>query len=352
MREFHIVDYCGTGINRILFSNLKSLKTSIHRILSVRYSRQLPIQSTPGSGSPPLYIQRKEIPFSVCVQRCPDPAIRKPKIFACPFNHTGMVIHMSIHPTAVVDPSAKIHESVEIGPHSIIEKNVEIGENTIIESCVRICSGSRIGKGNHIFHNAVLGTLPQNLGFDLSLETELHVGDENIIREGVTISRSTRTDAPTIIGNRNYIMGNFHMGHDSRMGDNNVLAQGSIVAGHVEMGSRIFISGVVAIHQFCRIGDYSMIAGLSRVVKDVPPYSIVEGNPAALTGLNMVGLKRAGLSFETQNAVREAYELLFLSNRSIKSAIEEIRSENKTTPEVELLLKFLETNERGIVDRR
>ncbi len=257
---------------------------------------------------------------------------------------------MKIHPTAIIDSTAELHESVEVGPYTIIEKNVKIDEGTVISSCCRIYEGTRIGKNNKIFHNVMLGALPQDLGFDPSEETHTIIGDNNTFHEGNQISRGTRPDSPTTIGSNNFFMGNFHLGHDSSIGSNNILTQGAVVAGHVHIGNRVFISGLAAVHQFCRIGDFAMLAGLSKVTKDVPPFCTVDGNPAGVISINSVGLRRAGFSSEQRNAIREAYKVVYHSDLITSQAVQHLKNMEHRIEEVDYIIHFLEESARGITD--
>ncbi len=259
---------------------------------------------------------------------------------------------MKIHPTAIIDPSARIHESVEIGPHCYIEAEVEIGEGTFLQSSVYAGKGTVIGRENQIFHNAVLGAMPQGRGFDRTTRASCIIGDRNIIREGCSIAGGISADTGTAVGDENYIMGNFHIGHDCCIGNQNTLTQGSMLAAHVTLGNRVVLSALSAVQQFCRIGDQSMIGGLTRVTKDVPPFCTVEGNPAIFTGFNSIGLKRAGFSSEIQNAIREAYELIFLSGLPMARAVTELKAIDDQRQELRSIVSFLESSERGIVEKR
>lgn len=258
---------------------------------------------------------------------------------------------MNIHPTAVVHPQARLHESVRVDAHAVIDADTEIGAGCYIGSGVRIYSGVRMGTGNEIYANAVLGTLPQDLGFDPATATGVVIGDSNRIREGVNISRSTKPERPTRIGNRNYLMGNFHIGHDSQIGDRNILTHGSVLAGHVTVGNGVVISGLVAVHQFCRIGDLAMLSGCSRVNKDVPPYCMAEGNPTTIVGLNVVGMRRGGAGREIRLAVKRAYETLFRSGTRLADAIAELKA-LPACAETDLILEFVAASKRGLTRHR
>jgi len=258
---------------------------------------------------------------------------------------------LNIHPTAIVSPKAEIHPSAEIGPHTIIEQAVIIGEGSIIDSGVRIYQGTRIGRRNHIFHGSVLGCLPQDLGFDSGMDTWLDIADHNIFREGVNISRATSSEQPTRIGSDNYFMGNAHIGHDCQFGDHNIVVNGAVIGGHVQVGNRVFISGLVAIHQFCRIGDFAMLAGLAKIVKDVPPYVVADGNPASLIGTNVIGLRRNGFSSLQRCAIKRAYKIIHDYGLNTNSALESLEME-KNSLEICAIIDFFRMSQRGVLGHR
>jgi len=258
---------------------------------------------------------------------------------------------MKIHSSALVDTGAKIHESVEIGPFCIIEKDVEIGEGCVLDSSVRLHSGTILGKNNRVFHGASLGGLPQDLGFKPETKTFFIAGDNNLIREGCILHRGTKEGGATRIGDNNYVMGNVHLAHDVQLGNGIIIIQNSIIAGHVHIMDYAFISGLVAIHQFVHVGPYTMVAGCSKIVKDIPPYSTVDGNPATVIGLNSVGLKRKGFSAETRNAIKRVYKTIYHSGLNTKQALQELRKETYS-PDVEQVIKFFESSKRGVTDHR
>lgn len=258
---------------------------------------------------------------------------------------------MNIHPTAIIEEGAELHPSVTVGPYSIIESGAVIGEGCIIESNARIYGPTRMGRNNRVCHGAILGCEPQDLTFTPEKSKPLTIGDDNHFKEGVNISRGVKTDAGTVIGNGNYFMGNFHAGHDCIIGDNNILGHGSVLAGHVTIGNKAFISGVAAIHQFTYMGDYIMIAGCSKIVKDIPPYCTGDGNPARVIGLNSVGLKRAGFSPESRTAIKQAYKILYHSGLNISQALEELEAQEQPA-EVQNIINFFRNSQRGVTDHR
>ena len=256
-----------------------------------------------------------------------------------------------IDPTAIIEEGAELHESVEVGPFSIIESSVVIGEGCRIESGVRIFTGTHMGRDNRVCHGAVLGCEPQDLGFEPEQSKPLVIGNGNQFKEGVNISRGVKTDEGTLIGNDNYFMCGFHAGHDCRLGNNNVFGPNSTLAGHVELGDRIFISGLVAIHQFCFIGDYAMVAGCAKVVKDIPPYVTGDGNPARVIGLNSIGIRRAGFSPSIRNAIKHAYKTIFHSGLNTSQAMEQLKQAEQTD-EVNNIIRFFENSDRGVTTHR
>ncbi|MDF3821924.1 acyl-ACP--UDP-N-acetylglucosamine O-acyltransferase [Leptospira sp. 96542] len=259
---------------------------------------------------------------------------------------------MKIHPTAIIDPKAELHESVEVGPFCIIEKDVKIGEGTILEPMVKVLSGTRIGKFNKLYSGGSYGGIPQDLGFKPEVKTFLEIGDHNTFRENVVFHRGTKEGLATIIGNHNYLMGNVHIAHDCILGDHNIIVQSSMLAGHVQMGNKVFVSGLVGIHQFVRVGDYVMVGGLAKVVKDIPPYATIDGNPATVIGLNVVGLKRAGINPETRAAIKRVYKTIYHEGLNTKQALEKLKKEENFAPETKYVIDFFESSKRGVTDHR
>lgn len=256
-----------------------------------------------------------------------------------------------IHPTAIIEEGAELHPTVTVGPYSIIEAGAVIGEGCIIESNTRIYGVTHMGRNNRVCHGAMLGCEPQDMSFTPEKSRPLTIGHDNHFKEGVNISRGVKTEQGTIIGNHNYFMGNFHTGHDCIIGNHNVLGHGSVLAGHVTIGDRAFISGVAAIHQFTYIGDYVMIAGCSKIVKDIPPYCTGDGNPARVIGLNTVGLKRAGLSPTVRAEIKRAYKALYHSDMNITQALKYL-DQQEQIPEVDRIIGFFHNSQRGVTDHR
>ena len=254
-----------------------------------------------------------------------------------------------IHPTATIDPKAEIGEGVEIGPYSVIEKGVSIGEGTKIGPHVVIREGTEIGKGCHLFQFASIGEAPQFSGYR-GERTFLRIGDRNIIREFVTLHRGTvKGGGKTVIGNDNFIMAYAHVAHDCQIGNQVVMANGATLAGHILIEDYAIIGGLVAIHQFCRVGAFAIIGGLTGVILDIPPYTKAQGDRARLFGLNSVGLKRANFSVETLRALKKAYRIVFRSGLTLEKAMKKLaEDEISQGPEVQHFLQFIQGSKRGI----
>lgn len=253
-----------------------------------------------------------------------------------------------IHPTAIVHPDAQIGERVTIGPFAIISEDVQIGDDCTIGPHAIVEKWTTLGKRNRIYAGAVVGNEPQDLKFS-GEKTELVIGDDNMVREYATISRGTVGGGGiTRIGNGNLVMSNVHVGHDVQMGDGIVLSHGSAVAGHVVIEDKARIGGLVGIHQFTRIGSMTMIGAHSMVIKDVPPFFLVNGDPARPYGVNIVGLRRNGLAPELRMEIQRAYKILYRSGYNVSQAIEQMERVLNSTPEIEHLLRFLRNAERGI----
>lgn len=262
----------------------------------------------------------------------------------------GKVVHIrrKIHPTAIVHPDAIIGNDVEIGPYAIIGPDVDIGDGTKIGPRVIIEGWTVIGKNNKIYAGAIVGNEPQDLKFK-GEKTYLFIGDNNIIREYATISRGTAGGGgETRIGNNCLIMSYVHVGHDCQVGNNVVISHGSGIGGHVVIEDRVVIGGLVGVHQFTKIGRMAMVGAHTMVTKDVPPYIIVDGNPAKPYGINIVGLRRNGLSPELRMEIKRAYKILYRSNLNISQAIEQMEQELAGYEEIDHMLRFLRSADRGI----
>ena len=230
-----------------------------------------------------------------------------------------------IHPTAVINKNAQIHPTVEIKPYAVIGSQVSIGANTVVGSHAIIEGLTKIGRDNHIFPGAAIGLEPQDLKYK-GANSEVIIGDRNRIREYVTINRATNEGEATVIGDDNLLMAYSHVGHNCIIGNEVVIANSVALAGHVQIESMAIISGVLGIHQFVHIGSMAMVGGMSRISRDVPPYMMVEGNPARVRALNLVGLKRRGFSNQEIRQLKKAFRTIYLQQHSLNEAIRPTRS--------------------------
>lgn len=254
-----------------------------------------------------------------------------------------------IHPTAIIENGAVIGKNVKIGPFCLVDGKVEIGEGTELMSHVVVKGPTKIGKDNRIFQFASIGEECQDLKYK-GEDTQLIIGDRNLIRESVTMHRGTIQDKGlTQVGNDNLFMINAHIAHDCVVGDRCIFANNATLGGHVYIGYQVIIGGMSAVHQFCRIGDHCMIGGASAVTQDVPPYIMAQGNHAEPFGINIEGLKRRGFEKKEIHAIRRAYKALYRSGLTLDEAKVEIAKESDTFPVVKLFLDFLKKSERGII---
>lgn len=255
-----------------------------------------------------------------------------------------------ISPLAYIHPEAKIGQNCEIGPFCFIDANVVIGDNNVFMNSVTVLSGSRIGNGNRIFPGAVIGAIPQDLKFR-GEETTAEVGDNNIIRENVTVNRGTAAKGRTVVGNNNLLMEGMHVAHDVFLGNGCIIGNGTKFAGEVVIDDFAIVSAHVLVHQFCRIGSYVMVSGGTKCSQDVPPFSMIARDPAAYCGLNLVGLKRRGFSTEIINNLHSAYNILFNTSALFAERIEQIRANVPPSKEIDYLVEFLTTSKRGFIGR-
>lgn len=253
-----------------------------------------------------------------------------------------------ISPLAYIDPEAKIGNNVDIAPFVFIDKNVIIGDNNKIMSSASILYGARIGNGNTIFPGAVISAIPQDLKFR-GEETIAEIGDNNLIRENVTINRGTATKGKTIVGNNNLLMEGVHIAHDVQVGNGCIIGNATKLAGEITIDDNAIISGSVLVHQFCHIGGYVMVQGGSRSSKDIPPYIIAGREPIAYCGINVIGLRRRGFSSELIENIHNAYRIIYQSGLNTGDAIEEVKKEIPMSPEIEYILSFVQSSERGII---
>ncbi|MDO9529265.1 MAG: acyl-ACP--UDP-N-acetylglucosamine O-acyltransferase [Syntrophales bacterium] len=255
---------------------------------------------------------------------------------------------MNIHPTAIVSPEAYLAEGVEVGPYSIIGSDVNIGENTVVGPHVVIESHTDIGENCRIFQFCSLGGIPQDLKFN-GEESRVIIGNNNTIREYVTINRATSADiGTTIIGDNNLLMAYCHVAHNCKLGNNIVMANAVNLGGHIHVEDYVIIGGMTGIHQFVHIGCHCMVGGKSAVPKDIPPYVLAAGNYAEVQGLNLIGLHRRGFTEETIRALKKAYKITFKSSMLLSEAIKRVESEVEDIPEIKHFIEFIRKSERGI----
>lgn len=252
-----------------------------------------------------------------------------------------------IHPTAAIHPGAELHSTVQVGPYAVIGEEVKIGPETVVGAHVVLEGPTEIGARNRIFPGAAIGLEPQDLKYDGG-RTWVKIGDGNRIREYVTINRATRTGEATVIGNDNLLMAYVHVGHNCAIEDSVVISNSVALAGHVHIESRATISGVLGVHQFVHIGRLAMVAGMSRINRDVPPYMLVEGNPARVRSLNLVGIRRAGIAEADEGQVlrslKKAFRLLYRSELPLAQALEQLESIGDNE-HVQHLMRFLQLSQ-------
>jgi len=254
-----------------------------------------------------------------------------------------------IHPTAIISEKSSLGKNVEIGPYCIIGDDVHIGDGCKLHSHVVIEGHSTIGKNNTFFPFSAIGLKTQDLKYNGG-PTYLKIGDNNIFRENTTIHSSTFEDTVTSIGNDNYFLAYAHVAHECKVHNNVIFSNNATIAGHVEVFDHVIISGFGGIHQFCKIGAHSIIGGCTKIVKDIPPFTMADGNPAAIRGINTVGLERRGFAIGDIKALRMAYRKLFLKKDQnlavlLKQFTDHEAAEN---PHVQELLSFISTTERGV----
>lgn len=253
-----------------------------------------------------------------------------------------------ISPLAYIHPEAVIGEGCEIGPFCYIDKNVVIGKNNHLMNSVTLLSGARIGDGNRIFPGAVIGAIPQDLKFK-GEETTAEVGDNNTIRENVTINRGTAAKGKTVVGSNNLLMEGMHVAHDAVVGNGCIIGNTTKIAGEVVIDDFAIISACVLIHQFCHVGSYVMVGGGTRTSQDIPPYCMAAREPVAYCGLNLVGLRRRGFSREQIENIHNTYRLLYQRGKLREECLQEIRETVPMSPEIEYILDFITSSKRGII---
>ncbi len=264
-------------------------------------------------------------------------------------NKNNKVVHLkNDNASAVVHPNAKIADDVEIGPYAVIGEHVEIDSGTEIGAHAVIKGWTKLGKNNRIFNGASIGQEPQDLKFD-GEKSYLEIGDNNTIREFATIHRGTQEGGGiTKIGDNNLIMAYCHVAHDCQLGDDIIMSNSVNLAGHVHVEDGAVIGGLTGVHQFVRIGKMVMVGAASKIVKDVPPYMLVDGNPINVRGINSVGLRRNDIKPKLRRKIKKAYKILYRSDLNVSQAIEKMDQELDSSPMIEHLLRFLRNAQRGI----
>jgi UDP-N-acetylglucosamine acyltransferase len=255
---------------------------------------------------------------------------------------------LGIHPTAIVDPKARLGEGVTVGPYSIIGEHVLIGDGTTIGSHCVITGHTVLGKRNRVFTGAVLGSEPQDVKYH-GEETYLEIGDENVIREYVTINPGTGEGSKTVIGNDNWIMIQAHVGHNCVIQNHVKLANGVMLGGHAFIADNATVGGGTPVHQYVRVGRFAMIGGGFRVVQDVVPYMMAGDEPLRIYGLNQVGLERHNVSKESIECLKKAHKVIFRQNLTLKEALEVLSRDFPPLEEIKHLIGFLSSSDRGIV---
>ncbi|MBR0490001.1 MAG: acyl-ACP--UDP-N-acetylglucosamine O-acyltransferase [Prevotella sp.] len=253
-----------------------------------------------------------------------------------------------ISPLAYVHPEAKLGDNNVIGPFCYIDRNTVIGDNNVFQNSVTINYGARIGNNNEILAGASISTKPQDLKFK-GEDTICEIGDNNSIRENVTISRGTASKGTTKVGNNNLLMENMHIAHDCVVGNGCIIGNSTKFAGEVIVDDFAIISATVLIHQFCRIGSYVMVQGGSRTSMDIPPFVIAGKEPIRYAGLNIIGLRRRGFSNELIEQIKEAYNIIYNGTGTRAEAIQQIKDTLTISPEIQYIIDFVESSERGII---
>ncbi len=255
---------------------------------------------------------------------------------------------VTVHPTGIVDPAAELGPGVVVGPYCIVAAGVSLGENCWLQHHVTLEGPLSAGRGNKFYAYCSIGQQTQDLKYR-GEPTFLEIGDENVFREFVTINRSTAGTGKTRVGSRGNFLAYSHIGHDCTVGDAVIFSNNGTLAGHVQVGDHAVIGGLTAVHQFCRIGRFAITGGCSKIVQDVPPFMIADGNPAEVRGINQVGLERAGYPAEKIKPIKEAFRLIYRGKMNTAQAVEALREKLGASEEVQLIVRFITESERGII---
>jgi UDP-N-acetylglucosamine acyltransferase len=254
----------------------------------------------------------------------------------------------AIHPTAIISPQAELGSGVEIGPYCVVGEGVVLGDGNRLQNQVTIHGPARIGARNTFFTAAAVGQQTQDLKYK-GEPTFLEIGDDNVFREFCTVNRGTLPGSKTIIGSHNHFLAYCHIAHDCVVGDHVIFSNNGTLAGHVIVEDHVILGGLTAVHQFCRIGTYAITGGCSKIVQDVAPFTIADGNPAAARGLNLVGLQRAGFPDADIRALKEAYKALFFRKQNTGDALGALeKSEHAANSRVAKMISFIRASERGV----
>ena len=252
-----------------------------------------------------------------------------------------------IHPTAVVSPEAQLDEGVDIGPYCVVGPQVKLGRNTRLFSHVHIEGDTEIGRDNQIFPGAILGTAAQTKDRE-DIPSKLVIGDENLIREYVTIHKGMKAGSRTVIGSRTVLMTSSHVAHDCQVGDDVVMANLATLGGHVTVGSGAVIGGLCGVHQLVRVGRLAMVGGVSKLSADIAPFSMADGRPATYRGINVVGLRRVGMDSATRMRLKKALSMLLSGHVNLQTTLPNVERELGDTPEVREVIDFIRASKRGV----
>lgn len=253
-----------------------------------------------------------------------------------------------IHATAVIDAKAELADDVEVGPYCVVGRGVSLGEGCVLTNHVSIAGPCTVGVRTRFFPFCSIGQRSQDLKYE-GEPTYLEIGHDNSFREFCTINRGTARNSRTVIGNHNHFLAYSHVAHDCRVGNHVIFSNNGTIAGHVTVDDYAIIGGLSGVHQFCRIGTHSITGGCTKIVQDVAPFMIADGNPAELRGINQVGLERRGFDNAVVRSLRDAYRLLCRSNLNVKQAVEAIKDQLPTNEALRQLTAFIEASERGLV---
>jgi UDP-N-acetylglucosamine acyltransferase len=255
---------------------------------------------------------------------------------------------VQIHPSAIVDGRAEIGAGTIVGPYCVIGAEVALGQDCWLQHHVTLSGPTRAGARNKFYAYCSIGQQTQDLKYQ-GEPTYLDIADENTFREFVTINRSTTSEGKTRVGSRGNFLAYSHIGHDCTVGDEVVFSNNATLAGHVQVGNHAVMGGLTAVHQFCRIGRFAIMGGCSKIVQDVPPFMIADGNPAEIRGVNLVGLERQGFTPESVKWIKEAFRLIYRSKYNTRQAMEAIRTELPQNEEITQIIEFIGQSERGII---